>query len=239
MDKYFRVELLRATPNPQQLCWLAMHQDYSPHAVVDRLDKCPNEQQSGEYIVKHCMKPSHFGILEHPQITINGIGFPHHTVMQIRTHRIGVSFDVQSFRYCGDNILDVAKGRKTIDEVFCLRKPGRYTDRHGAKYEMTEQLYQHKLRSVQLMCDEYSADIADGFSEEHARELVGMGIRQNFVASFNARSLLHVLDNRHKKDAQLEVQIFSDLLFQRFAEWMPQVAEWYAANRLGKNKLAP
>jgi len=28
-DPYFRVELLSAMPNPQQLVWAAMHQDYS------------------------------------------------------------------------------------------------------------------------------------------------------------------------------------------------------------------
>jgi len=32
MDK-FRIEVIKATPNPQQVIWLAMHQDYSEEFV--------------------------------------------------------------------------------------------------------------------------------------------------------------------------------------------------------------
>jgi len=38
MDK-FRVEVIKATPNPQQVMWLAMHQDYSEEFVWDKRDR--------------------------------------------------------------------------------------------------------------------------------------------------------------------------------------------------------
>lgn len=239
MDKYFRIELLRATQNPQQLCWLAMHQDYSAYGVVDNIDKCPNETKSGEYIVEHCLKFNHWGILEHPQITFNCVGFPHHTVMQLRTHRVGISFDVSSLRYCSQHILDVADNKQPVEKAFCLRKPGFYTDRNGAKYELSNSEYQDREITIYNLCCDYQEAIENGQSEEHAREIIPQSIRQNFVVSFNARSLLHVLDLRSEKNAQLEIQHFSELLFQRFSEWMPEVAEWYKSKRLGKNKLAP
>lgn len=239
MDKHFRVETIRCTPNPQQVCWLAMHQDYTADAVVDRLDKCPNETKAGEYLVSHCLKFNHYGILEHPQITFNVVGFPHHTVMQLRTHRVGISFDVSSLRYCSQHIIDVATGDKQVEEVFFLRQPGTYTDRHGAKYELTQIKYDYFKTIIKDICLEYNECLACGMSEEHARELIPMSIRQNFVLSLNPRSLLHVLDLRFPKDAQEEIRHFSELLFLRFAEWMPEVAQWYSEKRLGKNKLAP
>lgn len=239
MDKYFRVEKLRATPNPQQLCWLAMHQDYTGDAVVDRLDKCPSETKAGEYLVKHCLKRNHWGVIEHAQISFNCVGFPHHTVMHLRTHRVGTSFDVSSLRYCSQHILDVANNKKTPEDLFFIRQPGFYTDRNGAKYHYTEEDYQDRLVVLHGLVKEYAKSIAKGQSEEHARELISMSIRQNFVLSLNARSLLHLLDVRSTADVQIETVTFTNLLYQCFAEWMPQIAEWYQKTRLGKNKLAP
>lgn len=239
MDKYFRVELLRATPNPQQLCWLAMHQDYSPHAVVDGLDKCPDETKAGQYLIDHCLKFGHWGVLEHAQISLNCIGFPHHTVMQLRTHRVGISFDVQSFRYTSQSILDVARGGKDIEEVFFIRPTGKYTDRKGAKYYNNEEIRNHIKESLMANCIGYDALIYAGFSEEHAREILPQSIRQHFVMSCNARTLLHLLEVRGTADVQLEAQAFIQLLQQRFSDWMPEIAEWHLQNRFGKNKLAP
>ena len=65
MDK-FRVETIIATPNPQQLVWAAMHQDYSEEFVYDECnvalrssggDLFPEESKAGELIVKHLLDP--------------------------------------------------------------------------------------------------------------------------------------------------------------------------------------
>nr|WP_198920758.1 FAD-dependent thymidylate synthase [Anaplasma marginale] len=96
MDK-FRVEVIAKTNNPQQLVWAAMHQDYSEGFVWDRRDRFPDEDKAGELIVKHLLagNKGHYGCIEHPQITFNVGYFPHSLMQQIRTHRVGVSFDVQ------------------------------------------------------------------------------------------------------------------------------------------------
>lgn len=52
-------------------------------------------------------------------------------MQQARTHRVGVSFDVQSFRYTGNQFIDVLEGKKDIEDVFYLRPVGYYTDRQG------------------------------------------------------------------------------------------------------------
>jgi thymidylate synthase (FAD) len=93
----FCIDVVAATPNPQQVVWAAMHQDYSEHYVVDSREQWPDEQRCGELIVKHLLSGDrgHYGPLEHPQITVNVGYFPHSMMQQVRTHRVGVSFDVQ------------------------------------------------------------------------------------------------------------------------------------------------
>lgn len=96
MDR-FRVEVLSQTPNPQQTIYAAMHQDYAESFVWSERDRFPTEEDCGEVIIKHLLAGNrgHYGPLEHPQIVLNCGWFPHSTMQQIRTHRVGVSFDVQ------------------------------------------------------------------------------------------------------------------------------------------------
>ncbi|NET48784.1 MAG: thymidylate synthase (FAD), intein-containing, partial [Merismopedia sp. SIO2A8] len=96
MDR-FRIDVIAATPQPQQVIWAAMHQDYSEEFVVDDRDRWPDEAKAGELVIKHLLAGNrgHYGPLEHPQITFNVGYFPHSMMQQVRTHRVGVSFDVQ------------------------------------------------------------------------------------------------------------------------------------------------
>lgn len=483
MDK-FKIETIAATPNPQQVIWAAMHQDYSEDFVWDRRDKFPDESRAGELIVKHLLAGDrgHYGCLEHPQITLNVGYFPHSMMQQLRTHRVGVSFDVQclagdtkvtfvnasgslrkieiaalydlwsngeravrerkirgrkgelpaqyrrdcktrlkkmrlrvlneetgffeighlkevmcsgvqpvyrltladgktldcttnhrlltskgwqrmgdavglitdtehrvlavtsacelmcngvlrydaiythknwfsaqietchqyihynnleaefarefkplvkteqwqakpfprshklsahsvavigveylglqttydlevegdwhnfvangvvvhnSFRYTGQRIIDVSTGKREIEDVFYLRPTGKYTDRQGKHYHYTEAQRSQDLDCCLQACQHYQKRLEEGLAEEHARGLIPFDARQHFVLSCNARSLMHLLDLRWKKDAQLEAQKFCELLYLRFEEWCPAIAHWYKENRAKKAKLSP
>jgi thymidylate synthase (FAD) len=96
MDR-FTVEVIAQTPNPQQVIYAAMHQDYAEDFVWNERDRFPTEEKCGEVIVKQLLAGNrgHYGPLEHPQIVLNCGWFPHSTMQQIRTHRVGISFDVQ------------------------------------------------------------------------------------------------------------------------------------------------
>ncbi|MEO1122835.1 MAG: FAD-dependent thymidylate synthase [Cyanobacteria bacterium J06639_16] len=96
MDR-FTVEVISQTPNPQQTIYAAMHQDYAEGFVWHERDRFPDEADCGDVIIKNLLKGGrgHYGPLEHPQIVLNCGWFPHSTMQQIRTHRVGVSFDVQ------------------------------------------------------------------------------------------------------------------------------------------------
>ena len=178
--------------------------------------------------------------LEHPQITFAVGYFPHSVMQQARTHRVGVTFDCQSMRYTSKLFLDIAQDSSLDPErAFYLRPVGEYTDRQGKKYFYSEDLRMGDLACCIFAAKDYSAKLEAGMSEEHARGMLPFDYRQHFVVSFNLRSLMHFLDLRAKKDAQLEIQWLCDLLMIEFQNWAPEIASWYKANRLGKARLAP
>jgi thymidylate synthase (FAD) len=86
---------------------------------------------------------------------------------------------------------------------------------------------------------QYARDVSLGMSEEHARGKLPFDYRQHFVVSFNLRSLLHFLDLRNKKDAQLEIQEMCALIYPHVESWVPEIARWYRDSRWGKARLSP
>lgn len=177
--------------------------------------------------------------LEHPQIVLNIGWFPHSCMQQIRTHRVGVSFDVQSFRYTGSRILAVAEGNTEVEDVFYLRPVGFYTNREGKKYHYTEEQRSDDLVYCVQAATRYAERIEQGFAEEHARSLIPFDVRQHWVMSANVRSLMHIMDLRAKADAQLEAQQMCELIWPHFEAWVPAIAAWYKDKRWKKAKLAP
>lgn len=240
-DPRFKVAEISSTPFPQRTCWAAMHQDYSEDFVCAGAEDWPSETAAGEALIKHLLAGGrgHYGPLEHPQITLNAGWFPHSVMQQARTHRVGLSFDVQSFRYTSQRIIDVSTGRREIEEVFYLRPVGDYTDRQGKKYAYTEAMRLADLSRALEAARHYAYQIGQGLSEEHARGLLPFDTRQHFVVSFTLRALLHFLDLRAKLDAQLEIRQLCDLIWPHLQAWTPEVAGWYEKNRLGKARLAP
>ncbi|MBE9028612.1 FAD-dependent thymidylate synthase [filamentous cyanobacterium LEGE 11480] len=241
MDSRFTVKVLSQSPNPQQAIYAAMHQDYSEAFVWDDRSQFPDEEKAGELVIRNLLAGNrgHFGPLEHPQIVLNIGWFPHSCMQQIRTHRVGVSFDVQSFRYTGTRIVAVAEGKTEVEEVFYLRPLGFYTDRQGKKYEYTESVRQEDIAWCLEGAKMYKKRIEQGFSEEHARSLIPFDVRQHWVMSANARSVMHLLDLRAKGDAQLEAQQMCELIWPHFEAWVPAVAAWYHKQRWAKARLSP
>ena len=240
-DPFFRVELIAATPNPQQVVYGAMHQDYSEGFVYDEQSEWPSEARAGELCVKHLLAGGrgHYGPLEHPAITLNAGWFPHSVMQQARTHRVGLSFDVQSGRYTGQRVCQAANGERDLEEVFYLRPPGPYTDRRGKKYEYTMSQRNTDLGMCLSAAQRYAQLIDQGYAEEHARGILPFDIRQHFIVSFNLRSVLHFMDLRSKLDAQPEIQALCDLMWPHVEAWAPEISSWYEKNRLHKARLAP
>lgn len=265
-DPYFTVDLLSATPNPQKVCYAAAHGDYSEKYIFDEFfgvdktdaiayvtpdssvwndpfnDRGLTEKEAGDRLVRNCVKFAHWGVLEHPQLVFSAGYFTHEVMQQARTHRI-MSFDVQSGRYSGQRICQLANGelpKEELEKIFYLRPVGFYSDRKGHKYEYTDTLRNEDKEFLWEVVRRYAKRIEQGFSEEHARQVYSnYALRQHWVMSGNLRSFLHFIDVRHKADAQLEIQALADMIWEHIKVYVPEVAAWYEKNRLNKNKLAP
>ena len=263
MDKYFRVEVISATPNPQKTVYAALHQDYSEQFVYDEFfgvckedslaivtpdsdvwndpfnNKNIDEKTAGNRVVNTCLKYRHWGPVEHPQIVFNVGWFPHSLMQQFRTHRTGISFDCQSFRYSGKRIYAVAKGELDVEEVFYLRPVGEYTDRQGKKYSYTETERSGDIEYCREAAFRYQDKIDGGYSEEHARSLIPFDTRQHFVVSMNLRTCFHILELRMLKDAQLEIQVMCEMMLPHLRQWAPEIVGFFEEKRLGKNNTSP
>ena len=152
-DPRFRVELIAATPNPQQCVYAAMHQDFSEGYVIDERQDWPDEAKAGEICIKRLLagERGHYGPLEHVQIVFNVGWFPHSVMQQARTHRVGCCLSGETLVDFGHSSLSAGQVyyRKTIKELSDLWNHGRShcVSEKDALY-MQRQISKRKLLQV-------------------------------------------------------------------------------------------
>lgn len=239
LDSRLQVVKLQCYPIPEQVIYQAAKCDYSETPIHEQ--EIPSPAKCGEWIVERLLSndKGHWGPLEHPAITFSVSGYVHNVPMQLRTHRVGVSFDVQSQRYTGKRVVEIANNKINPEDVFYVRPPGYYTNRYGKKYEWTLADYNDELDFIYEGCKRYAAKYEKGMCEEHIRDYLAQAIRQNFVVSFNLRSVLHIMDLRSKLDAQLEIQALCEQIAPHLQQWAPNVWQYYEEKRLHKARLSP
>lgn len=232
-----QVKRVAAYECPQQVAFIALHNDYSED-FVSSTSLC--EDRCGELAVERLLigGKGHYGPLEHSHLTLS-MQADHNTIMQLRTHRIGLSFDIQSMRYSGVRVEKVASGELQVDDVFYVRPPGKYRDRQGDPYEWTEDDAEEFRALALSSAIDYAALRARGVAEEHARHALITSYYQNAVVTGNVRSWFHLLEVRLKADAQYEIRTLMELVALEIQRWIPEVYGWWNANRRSKAILAP
>lgn len=242
-------ELIGATPRPNLVCYLALHQCYSDSPVFLESEKYGllSDAELGKRLVEKCIQFGHWSVVEQAYFSFNVWGYPHDVLVQARTHR-HMSFSAQSQRYTFKRIHEMGNqyllhGLTPYDELqklFYFREPEKhYLDREANKYIYRQSQFEEDvLRTFELVV-KFSERILDGQAPEHARQLLPQNIRQHFVLGCNARALLHFCDLRLPKDAQGEIRHMAHSLFTEFEALMPEVAQWYRLNRYQKSKLSP
>ena len=95
--------------------------------------------------------------------------------MQLRTHRVGITFDVQSLRYTGEQFVKVANDLR-VDEVFWTRPPGKYYNRQGNGYDWTQEMVDEQRAQYLSACIDYKRWRELGVNEEHAVNASRTGI---------------------------------------------------------------
>ena len=236
MQAPFQVATVAATELPQRTAYLAMHTDYSEDYVVDTpLD----EAKCGEICVSRLLAGDrgHYGPLEHPQISL-AILADHNTMMQLRTHR-HITCDFQSLRYTGARVVDVAEGKRLVEEVFYVRPPGNYRDRQGEVVAWTDDDVEEHLAICLSSAHDYKRLRDRGVPEEQARQVLVTTYFQCGLVSGSLRSWLHILDMRLKPNAQYEIRQLMEMTLAQIKRWAPEVTGWWVNHRCGKARLAP
>jgi len=238
-DYGFHVTVVAATPLPQHLVYLGMHQCYSTEAVA--WSSKLTESECGQIDVKRLLEggKGHYSPYEHASITFVIEGVNHGTLQQLLRSRIGVSPSVQSFRYTSNHILEAASGERDIEKVVYIRPPGTYHDRESGIYSYDPSTRAEDLSLCSFLVKHVAKRLKNGMPPEQARGQLPFDYRQNAIITYNARSLMGFFDRRSKRDAQNEIQILTKLLMEKFICWVPETAEYYMKNRAGKALLSP
>ena len=243
--KYERLRLLERVHHTCQDCGTQHTRLHCHHIkpVLERPDLAMDESNI-VVLCPSCHKHRH-NLAAHAvlirSVTPAGVMHTYDIAMEAPYHNFVANGVVvhNSGRYTGQRICAAATGAREIEEVFYLRPVGKYRDRQGHAYEYTEDLRFVDYTQCLDAAVRYKAAIDRGFAEEHARDMIPYAIRQHFVVSFSLRALMHFMDLRAKRDAQLEIQQLCDLMWPHFEAWAPAIAGWYGASRLHKARLAP
>jgi thymidylate synthase (FAD) len=151
-----------------------------------------------------------------------------------------------SGRYTGQRFVDYVTGNPNkqgneyhLTDLFYFRPVGTYQDRLGSRYEYEPLWAADDERESHRSAIKYCERIEYGMAEEHARDSLRYNFRQNFAIAGTIEAVFHWLDQRSKKDSQLEIQALALLGLQCLKEAAPNLGQWYEANRYGRARLAP
>lgn len=240
IDRHFKaiVDREASSPAPQVSIWRGQHQCVTEGFAAEQTP--PTSDRCGEIITKHQLGSDrgHYSVLDMAYIKFDCKGFPHSVISQITRHH-ELHFLVASGRYTGDRFIKCAKSELFVEEVFYLRPVGTYRDRVGNKFEYTEFDREADIGRCWMACRDFQAKVEKGCPYEMARDMMPYCFRQNFTFAGTLRKIFHMLDQRSKADAQLEIQVLAKLVMDALLEWCPELANWYLVDRYGKARLAP
>lgn len=245
------VQLLDATPDPEDLICRAARNDYMSDFVGDTpFDEIMAEQDGDtreerkEHLLGTLLDHGHFGPFEHPQATFAIKGISRSCMAQVTRHR-HVSFDIQSMRYVSFDDIDP----ETVGDGNMVVTPPSVNDpdwigRNQSSGTVDEQTAERReeifRQSVQNSVASYQELLDTGMAPEDARFVLPIGTSVNIVMSLNTRMLMHVADMRAAADAQWEIRQMTEGILNRAEEWCPLTFKHYDDELKGrKNRLAP
>ncbi|NLB90582.1 MAG: FAD-dependent thymidylate synthase [Clostridiales bacterium] len=201
------VELLRLTPDPEQVVAMGARLCYSKADVTtlkQRVEK--NDQQN---FIKRLMEMGHASVMEHASFTFAIEGISRICLAQLTRHRIA-SFSVQSQRY-----------------VF-------YKD--GFRYIVPPNIealgqeavnaYQEQMATIQGWYEAWQEKLGTGEqSNEDARFVLPGACETKLVMTMNARELMHFFSLRMCYRAQWEIRELATQMHRLCLEVAPALFE--------------
>lgn len=165
-------------------------------------------------LLRKTLKRGHFGIAEHPSITLSIEGVSRVVMGQMTRHR-HLSFDIQSMRYVDFSDTEFVTPPALAGVSEFSREDGEVSieDR-----ETLEEEYKHRVKQAVNYYDEM---VDAGVPKEAARYILPLGTPVNITASGNLRSWLHVLALRDKPDVQPETRQLAGAITDELTDWAP------------------
>lgn len=224
MDPVFRddvtVSLVQSAAGDAAVL-LAARVSTSGEESLDELRKDPEASQG---LINYLMRDRHGTPFEHNSMTFL-VTAPIFVFREFHRHRAGWSYNEESARY------------REMQPVFYVPAPDRPLVQHGkpGKYEFSAGTPEQHERAGSAMATAYRTSyqayqdmLAAGIAREVARAVLPVGLYSSMYATCNARSLMHFLSLRTKKEnakvpsfPQREIEMVAEQMEAAWAAVMP------------------
>lgn len=223
------VELVKHCAGDQDVLWAA-RVSTAGEKSLDELQKDPERSRG---LINYLMRDKHGSPFEHNSMTFF-VSAPIFVFREFHRHRVGWSYNEESGRYreLQPVFYVPAEDRKLVQQG----KPGAYdfVDGTAEQYkivgESTRESYRQAYRAYQEM-------LAAGVAREVARTTLPVGLYSSMYATCNARSLMHFLGLRTRRDdaafpsfPQREIEMVAEKMEAAWAELMPLTYAAFDAN---------
>ncbi|WLW38600.1 thymidylate synthase [Streptomyces phage Verabelle] len=177
-----------------------------------------------EGLIKFLMRDRHGSPFEHNNFTFY-IEAPIFVAREFFRHRAGWSYNEESARYKElEPVFYVPAGDRNLVQE---GKPGAYEFKPGTFLQSMSATQQHR-EAYTTAFNAYKQQLHAGVAREVARNVLPVGIYTSFWATCNARSLMHFLSLRTKRqNAQVpsfplrEIEMVADEMELVFMDTMP------------------
>jgi thymidylate synthase (FAD) len=222
------VDLVKASASDSDVVWAA-RVSTAGEASIEARDQDP-ERNAG--LIRYLMRDRHGTPFEHNSMTFL-ISAPIFVFREFMRHRVGWSYNESSGRYREMDPVFYVPGpdRKLIQEG----KPGHYifvegtAEQHKIAVEATEEACRQAYGA-------YLEMLEAGIAREVARGVLPVGTYSSMYATCNARSLMHFLALRTKREEstfpsfpQREIEMVAEQMEELWAKLMPVTYAAYNA----------
>ncbi|MFD5921505.1 FAD-dependent thymidylate synthase [Kitasatospora sp. NPDC058201] len=214
------VDLVRSAAADSDVIWAARVST----AGEQSLEALQEDPEKSKGLINYLMRDRHGTPFEHNSMTFF-ISAPIFVFREFHRHRSGWSYNEESGRYRElEPVFYVpAEERKLVQQG----RPGRYefvegtAEQHRTVTASMEAAYREAYERYQEMLDA-------GVAREVARAVLPVGLFSSMYATCNARSLMHFLSLRTKREnsavpsfPQREIEMVAEQMEERWAELMP------------------
>ncbi|GAA4849026.1 FAD-dependent thymidylate synthase [Kitasatospora terrestris] len=214
------VDLVRSAAADSDVVWAARVST----AGEQSLEALQQDPEKSKGLINYLMRDRHGTPFEHNSMTFF-ISAPIFVFREFHRHRSGWSYNEESGRYreLQPVFYVPAAERKLVQQG----KPGRYEfvegtpEQHKVTVEAMEDSYRKSYESYREM-------LTAGVAREVARAVLPVGLFSSMYATCNARSLMHFLSLRTKREnsavpsfPQREIEMVAEQMERQWAELMP------------------